>query len=404
MHTSLASFLTCIALLSPSPGLSQEPEWAPSSGAYGACSWLANPAALAVHADGVWELHVLGASGVVANDALNLSLYRKYNGKFLSTENKEDILDAVSGPTIEGAASGCLDVLGLRVGRFGFSTRTFAGLAIELDKDFLELLFFGNELSRRYKLMNAGSSLAYSSFGVSYARPAGEAYGWAVAAGAAVRYVVGWEAAELVESHGQVVTEPTGVTGWGESRVRYSERRGRGVTFDVGGWAAKGNWEIGAAFRELGPAIRWPAGREETYRFEIDGWTFEDGDTLYNEEKHTRDIGRWFTPLPTCLEVLAAHHRDWGSVSLRWMQGLRDIGGMTTAPRFRMVGSWVATPWIKPWLGLEVGSPEGFSLPLGFGLQFGPVGFNTALTGCRLPPSDSKALGLALSISAGSSR
>ncbi len=402
MHAKLASVLACLALLCPRHLLSQEREWEPAPGLHGACAWLANPAVLAAGSEHVWELQLLAISGTVANDAVNLSLYREYNGEFLTAEDKGDILDAVPGSTVEGTASGWLDILGARLGRYALTTRTYAGAALELDRDFLDLLFFGNELNRRYQLINAGSSLAYSSFGISYARPAGEVTGWYVSAGAAIRYVVGWEAAEVVESRGQVVTEPSGVSGWGESRVRSSEGRGRGVAFDMGGWAAKRNWEVAASLRELGPAIRWQSGREETYSFEIDGWTFEQGDTLYNEEKHTRDIGQWFSPLPTCLEIMVAHHRDWGSVSLRWNQGLREIAGMTTTPRVVVVGSWISTPWIRPWLGLELGSPEGFSLPFGLALQLGPVGLNAALTGCRLPPMSSKALGLALSISAGS--
>ncbi len=402
MDVRLAIFLACTVLLCPTPALSQGRQLAPAPGVHGTCAWLANPAVLGVHSESAWELHLIGASGVASNNALNLSLYRKYNGEFLTTEDKQDILDAVSGSAIEGAASGSVDLLGVRVGQFAFSTRTFAGVNLELDKDFVDLLFFGNEINRRYRLMNEGSSLVFSSVGVSYGRTVGNVADWSLSVGGALRYVIGWEAAKVVESSGEAVTEPSGVTGWGESRVRYSEGRGRSVALDLGARAAKQDWEIGAVLHDIGPSIRWSGGREEMYTFEIYGWTFEEGDTLYNEEKHTREIGHWFTPLPTCLDILAAHHRRWGSVSLQWTQGLREIAGVMTAPRFRLVGSWVLTAWLRPWLGLEVGSPEGFSLPLGFGLHLGPVGLNAALTGCRLPPSDSKALGLALSISAGS--
>jgi hypothetical protein len=329
---------------------------------------------------------------------LNLSLYNKYNGEFLSTEDKEDILDAIGGDSVEGSTAGRFDAPAVRVGSIGFGTRTFAGASMKLDKDFVDLVFFGNELNRRYKLLNSGTALAYTSFGVSYGRAVAQPRGWLVLGGVSLKYVAGWAAAKVVESRGNVLTESSGVSGWGESRIRESDGTGRGLALDLGAWAANARWECGAVLRELGPALRWPGGTEESYSFEIDGWTLEGEDSLYSEEKHTRDVGRWFSPLPTSLEAAGAYHTSWGVVSLQWIQGLRETAGMTTTPRVQTAVSWEATRWLRPWLGLEMGAPEGLSLPLGTELWVSPVRFDVALTGCRVPPSHGKALGFVLSI------
>jgi hypothetical protein len=403
MNCRAAAFACCIlatATAAEESGAVLEP----SVGIHGCRPWLANPAILGNPNYRHWELEIVSAAAVVANNGLNLSLYRRYNGEFLTKEDKDDILRAIPGSTLEGAGIAQLSAMGVKLGRLAFVTKTFAGAAVELDKDFLDIVFFGNELDRRYHLFNSGSSLAFSSFGLAYGRTVALVNGWSIMGGGSLRYVVGLEAMRVMESRGEVVTDTSGISGGGESRVRYSEGRGNGVAADLGAWASKGMWEIGVTVRDVGPAIRWHDGKEESYAFDIRGWTLEDefeedeDDNLYSEEKHSRDMGHWSTPLPISLEIMAGYHRYSGSISLRWTQGLRETAGATTKPRVQIAASWDPTTWVQPRLGLEVGAPEGFSLPFGIGLRAGPVRIDVALTGCRLPPSDSKALGLALAI------
>ncbi len=376
----------------------------PCVGVNGGRPWLANPAILGNRDYRRWELEIVGATAVVANNALSLSLYRRYNGEFLTREDKDDILRTIPGATLEGTGIAQLSAMGVKLGSLAFVSKTFAGAAVELDKDFLDIVFFGNELDRRYHLFNAGSSLAYSSFGLAYGRMVALVGGWSIMGGGSLRYVVGLEAMRVVESRGEALTDTSGISGGGESLVRYSEGLGNGVAADLGAWASRGMWEIGVTVHDVGPAIRWHEGKEESYTFEIRGWTLEDeleedaDENLYSEEKHSRDMGHWSTPLPISLEIMGAYHRDWGNISLRWTQGLRETAGATTSPRVQIAASWNPTAWIQPRLGLEVGAPEGLSVPFGIGLCAGPVRINTALTGCRLPASDSKALGFGFAV------
>lgn len=378
----------------------------PAGTIVGEVPWVYNPAVLGTREDGTWSFDLVRANASIGNNAFDLDLYEEYNGAFLTDEDKQKILDRMSGDQAKLAAQIAAEALSFRRGAVGFCVRSFGGGDGGLDQDFADLILYGNELDRTYKFLNSGSVLAYTSFGLSHGRPAGMLAEWDVSLGGSIRYVLGLGGAEVMESRGETVTEITGVNGWSETLIRRSEGTGSSVAFDFGAWAVRDRWELQLAINDIGPGIGWADGEERYHFLEFEDWTFEDetDDSLdenehaYDEIDSTTAISAWKTPLPLRLRTMAAYHTDWGHVHLLWLQGLRSVAGITTTPRIAVGTEWLARPWLKPRFQLEIGSPEGLSMATGLGIAPAFFYLDLAITNFRFPPMKSKGLGFSLGL------
>jgi hypothetical protein len=401
----LPDILLILTAATPFVVSAEELSSTPAATVLGESPWAYNPAILGAREDGIWSFDLVRASASVRNNTFDLDLYEEYNGAFLTDEDKQKILDRMSGGQSKVTADVASEALSFRRGNVGFSVRSFAGGHGGLDKDFADLVFYGNELDRTYQFFNEGSILAYTSFGLSYGRPAGMLADWDVSLGAAIRYVVGLGAAEVVESRGETVTEITGIDGWTETLIRRSEGTGSSVAFDFGVWALRERWELGLALNNLGPAVSWDDAEEQYFFLEFENWTFQDETEedghAYTKEDTTISIRAWTMPLPTRLRTMAAYHTDWGHVHLLWLQGLRSVAGITTTPRVLIGTEWNAQTWLKPRLQLEIGSPEGFSIASGLGIAPSFFRLDLAVTNFRFPPMKSKGLGFSLGLGFG---
>lgn len=366
--------------------------------------WLSNPALLADTATERWEVCVVQGDIAVRNNAFNLDLYRRYNGAFLEEDDKQTILESISGQSVRGLLRGEGSAMGVRIGHAAFTIGAYLGGDLSVDKEMIDLVFFGNDLDRRYEVLNSGGALAYLSAGAAYGLETGDMAGWTTSVGIGGRVAVGLVAAKIMESSLSVLTEVGGVTATGATVVRRTDADGaRPVTvaLDLGGRATKGKWELGLSFTDIGPSFSWSEVEEKLVEFEAIEWTAELGDSGYTTADTTYDVGSWSTPLPTRMEVTVGRSLPWGAVWMRWEQGLRRWAGVTTTPRVHTGVAWDALSWLRPWFELGLGSPEGFGMALGTALTPGPVRLSLGITGFRLPPSHSEALGLRLGLGFG---
>ena len=368
--------------------------------------WLANPALLSSPDIGAWEIWLAQGDIAVRNNAFNLDMYRTYNGTFLDADDKERILDSISGKSARGLLRGEGGAVGVHVGRAAFLTKAYVGGDLTVDKDLIDLMFFGNDIDRRYELLSSGGMLAYVSMGGAFGFPTGQVAGWETSTGIGARIAIGGLAAKIEESSIEILTQVEGLTATGATvirRTKDSDGAGRPATvaFDLGGRAAKGPWEVAIALKDVGPSFSWSDVEEKVIEFEALEWTAEMGDSGYTTVDTTYDVGSWSTPLPTRLECTAARSLSWGAAYARWEQGLRRWAGVTTTPRVHAGVAWDALSWLCPWLELGIGSPEGFGLSVGAALRPGPVRLDLGVTGFRLPPSHSEALGVQLGLGFG---
>ncbi|MCU0610167.1 MAG: hypothetical protein MUE60_00070 [Candidatus Eisenbacteria bacterium] len=382
--------------------------WAAPGGWSGSgVAWLANPAALADPAMGAWEAYLVHGSVAVRNNAVSLDLYRRYSGEYLDEDDKRTILESISGKTARGFLQGEAEALGIRVGRAAFITRAYLGGDLSLDKDLIDLMFFGNALDRRYELLNSGGMLTYLSAGGSYGFPSGRIAGWETSSGIGARIVLGVLAAKITRSSFAVLTEVEGLTAEGVTVVRRTtddpeSRLPVGVALDLGGRAARDQWELEIVLKDLGPSLSWKGVEEKLVEFQAEEWTAELGDSGYVSSDSTYDVGRWSTPLPARMEVHIGRRLPWGGAYARWNQGLRSWAGVTTSPRVHAGLIWDARAWLRTWLELGAGRPEGFGMAAGLELRPGPLRLRLGATGFRIPTSRSEALGVQFALGAAS--
>ena len=172
--------------------------WHPARTADDAAPWSINPATLGVNFQSAWGYEFGGAHVQIANDALDLELYRHYNGVDLSQTDREEILDQILGDNLSGSVSFQGRVASLRAGRLAYIMRAYASAAGSIDKDFIELTFYENDVDREYFMFNNGHSLCMSSFGFSYGQKIAEFGGWQIAGGAGLQIVFPLKAVEAV--------------------------------------------------------------------------------------------------------------------------------------------------------------------------------------------------------------
>ncbi len=357
-------------------------------------AWAANPSLLAA-ARG-WEAWLLMGDVALRNNTITPTLYETYNGAFLDEVAKRDILGCIPGDGVRGAFVAEGIGPSVRVGDVAVTTACYVGADLQVDKDLLDLAFFGNTLDRRYELANEGGVLACASVGIAHGRTIGPVVGWEVSVGAGARGVIGLGAAKVMRSEASVFTEVGGITASGTTVVRRSTagRAPLTVALDLGGGARRGPWEIELALRDLGPSLSWAGAEERILGFEAVGWTAELGESAYTTTDTTVSVSRWSTPLPTRLRGLARRCFRWGELSLSLDQGLRRWAGVTTRPRLGLATAWEARSWCTTWVRGGFGSPEGFGLSAGAAVTPAWGRFFLEVTGLRIPPSRSKALGL----------
>jgi len=395
----------CSLNISSSSAFEYEDDSRSVSNISGDISWISNPALLGTE-EFHWGFRLARIHGSVANNALSLDRYKEYNGEYLTETDKRDIIDAISGDSAKLASLVSIDALSFRWANFGFYTRGYGGGTGGLDKSFIDILFFGNDLNERYSFLNTGSALAYSSIGIALGRPSGTVYDWNVSLGGSLRFIIGLGAADVVESRGETETAIDGIDGWTETTIRYSKGTGTGLAFDFGFWARKDRWEIQLSLNDFGSSVSFGEAEEQYLFYEFEDWTFEDESEedghAYVSEDTTLALDSWSCPLPVRLNTLVGYHLNWGHVYLQWLQGLRTFGGGTTNPRISLGTEWRAREWFLPRLQFDVGGTEGISLAAGSGFRIGTAQIDLAITTFAFPPMNSRGIGAALGIGFGS--
>jgi len=398
IHLTICLILSTVIMQSVT---AVEIPWQPARTVDDAAPWAINPATLGVNYQSAWGYEFGGAHVQVANDALDLAIYKDYNGSYLSSADKDLILNRIMDENLSGSLSIQGRVATLRAGRLAYIMRAYASATGSIDKDFVELTFYENDLDREYFMFNKGHSLCMSSFGFSYGQKIAEFGGWQIAGGGGVQIIFPLKAVEVVESSGSVHTEERGISGSGYTVTRRSDGTGRGVSFDMGIWAAYELLEISITIRNFGPKIIWPEAIEERIDFQMDQWSFDQGEDGYESVDSTVTLADWKTELPTSVTLLAAAHAPWGNVNLSVNRGLVRSGGQRVETRFLFGTELYLLHWLRPRLGIRMGGVEDPSGAAGARLNLWHLHTDFFISGFKIPNGSSKGLTIGASLGLG---
>ena len=367
------------------------------------------------------------------NSVLSTGLYNKYNGRYLTQEDKDELLDRLRGGwRWVGEVSLLPPLFSFTVGRFGCGTFLDAGTSVSLSKSPFEFLLNGLKPGDRLDLTDmeaqsyilSGVRLAYAYVCDLRWEPLRRWGFRKVSTGVGLRYITGWAYAHAEVPEGELVMGEYYT--WGKGRgVIYTagvdtaefelSPSGRGFAFDLGMAAEGSEVSVGLAIKNLGGRIRWGKTKVWEFSFEMDSLnvakidTMEEvvtcSDTLYSTSGFSTSYPSYLVlgvsyklelfkgPEPSRAEATPdATGPDTTSsdslltpgpiplkLSLTYRQGFSEGFGVSEGPELIFGAEADLLDGRLPiFLRLCLGGGDGVVWVPGFGVRLGPIRFSAA--------------------------
>jgi hypothetical protein len=360
-----------------------------------------NPANLGFSKSTDRGLTILSLGINAYNNALTLEQYNRYNGEFLTTDDKETILGLIPVDGLSGTAEASILGLGISWGNLALTLSGRGTSDLFLPKDPVEVLFFGNQINDTILINDCdGEAFASADLGLSYGRPV---WSWGekkVFCGVGVRYIRGITYQKVIQSQGELMTLETGTEGEGDFTV-HSAQGGTGYGLDFGlAFNHNRNWSFGLSFSNLAGEIKWNRQTEERgYILEVDSLLADDFDldSLVVDESYTQSIGAFTTRIPTVMRIGAAYRGERSLFTLDLKQGFKQGMGVYRKLRASLGAEYKFSGLLVARAGIAVGGNEGVTVANGMGLEIAGYHLDVGLAVQKgLWPTKSKGISLAI--------
>jgi len=365
-----------------------------------------NPANLKLPTSKKFSLQLFSLGLRFGNSSFSKHSYDIYNGKYLTSSDFQDILDAIPD-------DGFRLFLDTEIcPPFGFAygpvALTFSGVVasdVRLCKDYFDLPD-GWEENHRYDLGNNNHAEAwgYSTATISWAHVVKLPKIQKIILGANFHYILGLGYGKVLRSWGTFYSGEYADFTEGGIKARMAQG-GTGFAMDFGVAREYHNWTFSLAFSNLISHITWKRKPQEFeayfYSTEVlTVYSIAENDSIIESDESTKDISSFSTKLPVELRLGAATTWKEILISLDYHQGFRERPGVTTRPYLAVGSEFSYIGFLPLRLGLGFGGDHKILSALGFGLKLGffhfdyGINFNGALW-----PTHAKALSMAVSSS-----
>ncbi len=370
--------------------------------ARGAESVFWNPANLGF-SKSTQRIHMMFSMGINGyNNSFDLQQYNQYNDKFLTSEDKQTIINSIPGEGFNLSLDA--DVLGLGIsrGNFAFTLSGTGTSDLLLPKDPIYVLFFGNEINDTILLSGSdGEAFASVDLGFSHGRSVWKKGSKELLCGISVRCIRGLIYQNVTEAEGEVFALETGVNGDGNFLVR-SAGGGWGFGLDFGlALEYKKKWTFGLSFFNLANQIKWnKKTQEKVYRVQIDSLLAEDFnvDSMIIEDSYTKGIGSFATKIPTSMHLGVAYQGKRSLLAFDLKQGFRRGMGVSSKMRASLGAEYELLSWLDVRGGFSIGGDEGVTIANGLGFNLGAYHLDLGMALQEgLWPTKSKGVSLAIS-------
>ncbi len=364
-----------------------------------------NPANLGLSDGNNFSINLFNVGVGVKNNSFSLSAYDKYNGKFLTDGDKQDILNSIPADGLSLDLLAEASALNFSVSNFAVTYKGYAASSINLDRDPFELLLYGNAVMREVSLSNSRSEgYGIADASLSYGRAIQKWQGGEFAVGASFHYLRGLAYQKILESDGGVVTTDTGFVGSGSLLMR-TALGGSGFATDLGvSVRFEENWYFSAAWQNAYSKLIWDNETEEMlFTFDMQPITIDamadsaESDSLVTSSDTTYSVDAFGSTLPSVFKLGLArkyHNMIW---SVDWAQGFANRPGQGVNPRISAGFEYKPLGFLPLRTGFGFGGDQGTVYSFGFGLHFGPFNFDLGLANSGSPlPSHTKGATVAL--------
>jgi len=361
-----------------------------------------NPANLGFSTKSEKALNLFSFGLNINNNSFNWGHYTKYNGKFLTAEDKETILSLIPSEGLNLKLDAEVSALGFSWGNFAFALSGKGSSNLVLPKDPIQLLFFGNELNDTLLIENSdGQAHASWDIGLSYGRSILKLNEKELFCGGSIRYIRGLVYQKVEKAQGKLLTLETGVNGDGDFTVT-SAQGGKGYALDLGfAMKYKRKWTLGISFLNLINQISWEKKTEERgYQFRIDSLLAEnfDTDSLVTELSYTQKIDPFVTRTPPLMRLGVARQSEKLLLALDLEGGFGDRLGVSKKVKVSLGTEYRVLSWFDIFGGISIGGGEGITFANGLGFNLWKYHLDIGMANhSGLWPTKSKGVSFAIS-------
>ena len=333
----------------------------------------ANPALLAF-SEGL-AVGLAGGTVDVHNNSFTLGRYNEIAGATLTTADKQQLLADIPEDGFGLDAQVNFGGIGVQKNNFAFTTGAAGAGDGRLDKDFFDLVLFGNQLGQTIDFSGtAGEAYGVAKASVSYGYPVADLAGGRLAAGLTASYLHGLYEVHVEEARGHLDTRLTYLEGEAYAAAVVAQG-GTGLGLDLGlAWQGPGGWSVGLTLDNAFAHMRWDGNVERIeYRVTADvlSLAVDDFDTAVADYDSTYAIDGYTTSLPRRLRLGGAWDTGTLILAADYVQGLEDRAGTNTEPGLQLGAEWHPLGFLAPRVGMAVGGGRGTALAAGLGLNVG---------------------------------
>jgi hypothetical protein len=364
-----------------------------------------NPANLGLSDGRNCSIGILNMGLRLRNNSFSLADYNRYDGKYLTTQDKNRILNSIpeSGLNINMGAE--VAALNFSVGNFALTYKALASSDVFLDRDPFKLLFLGNAVMHSVSLSRTQSeAYALADVALSYGQNISKWPGGELSIGGSLHYLRGLAYEKVMESEGGVVTTDTGFVGSGFVRL-HTATGGSGYSSDLGlAGRFEENWYFSAAIQNLYSKVGWNTNTKESiYSFNMKPITLEtiidenNNNSLVSKNDTSYGIYGFSSKLSPIIKMGLARKYKKLIWSAEWDQALAQGPTQGINPRVAGGIEYKAWKFLPLRAGMALGGGQGAVFSTGFGIHYGPYEFDLGMANCGSPlPSYSSGARLAM--------
>lgn len=346
-------------------------------------SW--NPANLALSGRNKYDFNLISIGLGVDNNSFSKKHYDLYNGKYLTAEDKQNILARIPAEGLRFGLDTEVQALGMAFGSFAVTASGFAVSDLTMSKDILDLVLNGNEFDRVYDIGDTdGEGWGVSSLGLSLAFPLYKSNSKEFAVGASVKYLHGLAYAKVKEATTTLHSDFDGLHTNGRLEIDRA-LGGNGFAIDAGTSARVGDWSLSVGLSNLSNYIKWNRKTERfTYQFRADSLSVEtiadsDIDSLFIDSEETAAIEAFHSKLPSELRIGVARATERFTFGIDFSKGFKKSAGVSRKPKFSLGSEFRPIRFLPLRAGVSFGGKRGFSASTGFAFDFSVFSWDFAV-------------------------
>ncbi len=377
--TILATSLALLGILLPGTALAQGSVRSWGMGGTGVASARGldavnfNPANLAF-SEG-FSVGLATASVDVHNNSISLDRYNEITGAYLDTADKQQLLNDIPDAGFKLDADVNASVFGLQSGSFAMTFNAIGAGSGNLDKDYFDLVLFGNQLDETVDFSNTyGEGYALGSAALSYGGVLRASDSSRLSYGFSAKYLYGIYEMHVEDAYGNLYTGMDEIKG--EAFVStVSSEGGQGYGLDLGlALQAANGWTLGLSLENIYTNVNWDR-NVQVNEYRVDAADInainDDLSSAVANSDTSYASASYSTTLPRELRFGAVNRFGPLDVAFDYVQGFENRGVTSTTPRFHVGTEWLLTGMIHPRFGLAVGGVAGTGASAGLGLKLG---------------------------------